>query len=245
MLDKPAEPPLSPGLALVWGFSPPARRGPKPGHTVAEIVAAAIALADEEGFAGLSLPKIARNLGLTANALYRYVSSKDELLLLLVDAATGEPPASVPEGWRPGAQAWVHALIDRYRAHPWLLDIPVRGAPVTPNLLRWLETLLTVFAGSGLPEQDWLANAVLLDGYARSIAILDRDLTSSPATPVQSEPMTAFLYPLLRDRGFPLLATLLAAGQYEDTPIGPDIDFGLTTILDGIQTRIDNLPPHH
>jgi AcrR family transcriptional regulator len=223
-----------PGLALVWGFAPPARRGPKPGHSVAEIVQAAIDLADEEGFEGLGLPKIARRLGLTANALYRYVSSKDELLLLLVDAGTGTPPDDLPTGWRAGAAAWVHALIARYGERPWLLKIPVRGAPITPNLLRWLESLLGVFAGSGLAERDWLSCAVLLDGYARSMATLASDLVD-PA-PVQS--MTGFLYPLLHDRGFPITAALLAAGQYEDGPVGPDIDFGLARILDGIELRI-------
>lgn len=244
MLDKTTEPPLPPGLALVWGFPPPTRRGPKPGHSVTRIVEAAIALADEEGVAGLSLPKIAGRLGLTPNALYRYVSSKDELLLLLVDAACGPPPADSAADlpWRAAVTAWVHALVDRYRARPWLLDIPVRGAPVTPNLLRWLETLLAALASSGLAAADRLACAVLLDGYARSTAELARDLVDSTATPVQSAEVTGFLYPLLRERGFPILADMVAGGQYADSATGPDVGFGLDRILDGIEVRIAASP---
>src|SRR5688500_4773120 len=116
MLDNPARSPLSHGLSLVWGFPPPARRGPKPTYTVADIVEAAMTVADEEGAAGISLPKIARALSLTPNALYRYVSSKDELLLLLVDAGAGPPPETLPDDWREGAAAWARALIERYRA---------------------------------------------------------------------------------------------------------------------------------
>jgi AcrR family transcriptional regulator len=243
MLDKTSEPPLPPGLALMWGFPPPARRGPKPAHTVAEIVDAAVALADEEGVAGLSLPKIARRLDLTPNALYRYVSSKDELMLLLTDAGTGPPPNDHPEGWLAAAAAWVRALIGRYRARPWLTDLPVRGAPVTPNLLGWLETLLRALAETGLPPGDQLSCAILLDSYARSAAALANDLVASDATPVQSAEVTAFLYPLLADRGYPLIAQMLTHGEYADTPVDPDLEFGLIRTLDGIEQLVNGQRP--
>ena len=82
--DGDPERQLPPGLALAWGMVPDTpRRGPKPAHSVDRIVEEAIAVADEDGFAGLSMPRIARKLGFTANALYRYVRSRDELLVLL------------------------------------------------------------------------------------------------------------------------------------------------------------------
>lgn len=239
MLDRQGTSPLPHGLALVWGFPPPARRGPKPAHTVAEVVAAAMALADEEGLAGLTLPGIARRLDLTPTALYRYVSSKDELVLLLVDAGAGTPPAELPGTWRAGAAAWVRALIARYEAHPWLVDLPIRGAPVTPNLLAWLESLLGVLRATSLPAGDQLSCATLLDGYARSIAGLARDLATSDRPPVQSPEVVGFLYPLLAERGYPLLAGMLMGGEYADSPAGPDVEFGLNRILDGIDRLVD------
>jgi AcrR family transcriptional regulator len=244
-IDRSVDPGVPPGVALVWGFPPPTRRGPKPAYTVTQIIEAARDLADEEGSAGLSLPRIARRLGLTANALYRYVSSKDELLLLLVDASVGPPPQDLPEvPWRAGAATWVRTLFDRYGERPWLLDIPVHGAPVTPNLLRWLETLLAVLARSGLRERDWLSCAVLLDGYARSTATLSRDLGARDRAPAESAAMATFLSPLLQERGFPIVATMLAGGRYEDAPAtGLDIDFGLDRILDGIETWITRPGP--
>jgi AcrR family transcriptional regulator len=205
---------------------------------VADIVAAALALADEEGVAGLSLPRIARRLDLTPTALYRYVSSKDELVLLLVDAGAGRPPDTLPGDWREGAAEWVRALIARYRAHPWLVDLPIRGAPVTPNLLAWLESLLGVLSMTGLPAGDQLSSATLLDGYARNIAGLARDLATSERTPVQSPEVVGFLYPLLAERGYPLVAGMLMGGDYADSPAGPDIEFGLNRILDGIDRLV-------
>jgi AcrR family transcriptional regulator len=236
------EPPLPPGLALAWGAAPAARRGRKPAHSVERIVEAALALADEAGFSALSLPKIASRVGVTTNALYRYVSSKEELLVLLADLAWGPAPESLSreDDWRAAATGWVHAALDRFRAHPWLLDLPVRGAPVTPNLLGWLEKLLESMTKTGLPMPDILGCAVLLDGYARSVAKLARDLRETTTPPVQSAAVASFLRPLLAERGYPILASMMSGGQYEDDDELPeaDVEFGLTRILDGIEVQV-------
>jgi AcrR family transcriptional regulator len=68
------------------------RRGPRPGYTLEEVVRTAIKLADKHGISALSLPSIAARLGLSRNALYRYVLSKDELLVVIYDAAWGRRP---------------------------------------------------------------------------------------------------------------------------------------------------------
>ena len=68
-----------------------------------KIVAAAIALADEEGLEQLSMRKVAERLGTGAMSLYRYVPSKAELLDLMLDAIHGEDPP--PEQTARGARA--------------------------------------------------------------------------------------------------------------------------------------------
>jgi AcrR family transcriptional regulator len=230
---------LPPGLAAAWGFTTTGRRGPKAAHSVEGIVEAAAELADAEGIGTLSMPKIARRLGLTANALYRYVSSKDELMTLLADAGWGPPPDSLPTDgpWRIAAAAWTRAMIDRFAVRPWLLDLPIHGAPVTPNLLRWLEALLSSMAESGLGTQELLGCAVLFDGYARSTAGLTRDLKESRTPPVQAA-ATNFLLPLLRERGYPTLAAISAGGGYQDDPDFAEEEFGLERILDGVEVLV-------
>jgi AcrR family transcriptional regulator len=55
--------------------------------TRAEIKAAALRQLEEHGVEGISLNAVAKELGMTGPALYRYVSSRDELLAeLVVDA---------------------------------------------------------------------------------------------------------------------------------------------------------------
>ncbi|RBQ15112.1 TetR/AcrR family transcriptional regulator [Spongiactinospora rosea] len=242
MKDSP-ERELPPGLTLAWGLASTARRrGPKPAHSVERIVEAAVEIADRDGLAALSMPKIAGSLGITANALYRYVSSKEELLVLLAEAGWGPPSSALCHvtGWREAATEWTHAAVERLRAHPWLLDLPVRGTPLTPNLLGWLEVLLEAMSGSGLDDQEILGCALLLDGYARSTADLARTMDVLGAPPALPPTVIEFLRPLLNERGFPRLAAMMAGGNYEVNDFtDSDIEFGLNRIIAGIDALID------
>ena len=59
-------------------------------------------IADTEGLGALSMRGVAARLGVAAMSPYRYVGSKDDLVLLMADAAFGEArlPAVPPDGWR-------------------------------------------------------------------------------------------------------------------------------------------------
>src|SRR6266496_1346992 len=178
-------PDLPPGLAPSWVAAPRPRRGPKPSHSLAQIIAAAIELADADGLAAASLPNIAASLGLTTNALYRYVGSKEELLVLLADTGFGPPPSLPGSDWRSTARAWTYAALDRYQSRPWLLDLPFRGSAVTPHRLRWTELLLASLCSAGLSDVDALGCARLVADFTRATAerlraLADPDSADSP-----------------------------------------------------------------
>ncbi|KZB88547.1 TetR/AcrR family transcriptional regulator [Amycolatopsis regifaucium] len=228
---------LPPGTALAWGQAPAPRRGPKPGYSLEQIVDAAIAQADAEGFAALTMPSIAKRLGVTANALYRYLSSKEELLVLVAEAAWGPPPEPPSGDWRAAVTAWAHALLERCRRHPWLIELPVRSAPTTPNLLGWLENFLDGMADSGLSTGDVVGCALLVDGWVRSTAALLRDVHAS--TPERVQAVSEFLRPRLEERGYSRVAAVVSGEAYgEDGVEDDDVEFGLGRILDGIEALI-------
>jgi AcrR family transcriptional regulator len=232
---------LPPGLALAWGLPAKSNKlGRKPTQSVEQIVDAALELADADGFAALSMPKIAQKLGLTANAIYRYVRSRDELLVLIGDAAWGPPPGRVADAqdWRAGATIWTQAMVDRCDVHPWLCDLPIRGAPMTPNLLGWAEAILKALTGAGLSPTESLSCALLLDGYARRIAGARRDVRDSATTSVQPAAVTRFLEPRLQELGYSILASMMAGNEYTDEIQDTDVTFGLDRILDGIDVLI-------
>ncbi|MFI5731603.1 TetR/AcrR family transcriptional regulator [Kribbella sp. NPDC051587] len=227
---------LPPGLALAWGVQPVQRRGPKPGLSIDQIVATGIEFGDTAGFEAVSLQKIAAQLGVTTNAMYRYVRSKDELIVLVHDKALGGPP-ELPAGWRNAATAWVYALVARYADRPWLLDVPIRGAPITPNVMRWAEVMLQAFAETKLSQHDALGCLMLLDGFARNYANLARQLGASDDVPVQAEQVGAFLVPRLIEGNYPMLVALYTNQEYEDG-LDDDLEFGLARTLDGIEALV-------
>ena len=92
---------LPAGVRLLWGLDKPRGGDPSLRFSLDEVVAAAIEVADTEGLAAVSMARVAQQLGSSTMALYRYVASKDDLLLLMSDAAIGPPP--VLRGRRSGA----------------------------------------------------------------------------------------------------------------------------------------------
>ena len=70
----------------------------------------------ESGAAGLSVRAIARELGMVSSAVYRYVSSRDDLLtLLLIDSYT-ELADAVDAARASAAGAWTEQLSAMARA---------------------------------------------------------------------------------------------------------------------------------
>ncbi|WNV85369.1 TetR family transcriptional regulator [Umezawaea sp. Da 62-37] len=231
--EPDGRPDLPPGLAPAWVAAPRPRRGPKPSHSVPQIVAAAVELADADGLAAASLPNIAASLGLTTNALYRYVGSKDELLVLLADTGFGPPPPLGGADWRTTARAWAHAALERYRARPWLLDLPFRGSAVTPHRLRWTELLLAAMPTTGLSGVDAIGCVLLVEDFTRATAERLRAASDPDSAdfPSRATDVRSFLRPRLAESDYTRLATLAAQGDY---PPASSVDFGLDLVLDGI-----------
>jgi len=238
---------LPPGLAAAWGVvETEGRRGPKPAHTVDEVVEAATALADEEGIAAASLPRVAARIGVSTNALYRYVSSKDELLVLVADRAWGDPPVLPGDDWREAAALWARRLFEQFVARPWLLDVP-RTVPLTPHNAAWLEVLIGALAPTGMGAQQMLNCAYLLDSHARYGADLRRDAPTPAelrrANPDQQRAMgavRAFLDAQLRARRLDAVADVMQEPMFlADEPPLDGFEFGLDRILDGIAAYVE------
>ena len=81
------------------GEAPRAERRPL---TRDAIVDAALGLLDRQGLAGLSMRRLAQELGVGAASLYWHVRDKEELLGLLLDRIVGESevPEPDPDNWQ-------------------------------------------------------------------------------------------------------------------------------------------------
>ena len=257
-MDDPSKG-LPPGLALVWGLRERSRRGPKPGLTLDGIVAAAIELADAEGLEAVSMSRVAEKVGCATMALYRYVTGKDELLMLMVETAALPMPAPEPApGWRAGMEAFARHQRALFHRHPWVTQLPLSGPPITPNQIAMMEVGLSAMAGSGLDEFEKIQVLGMIALYVRNEAKLEYDMKRAyeaavasaegdtlqvgPSAYGQTGPATYgdILRRLVDPAKYPALTAVIESGAFDDshTYTDEDFEFGLQRILDGIAAHL-------
>jgi AcrR family transcriptional regulator len=232
---------IPPSLAAAWGRRERPSRGPRPGLSLARIVEAGVQVASTEGLPAVSMARVARELGTSTMSLYRYVAAKDELLMLMVDAAIGPPPAADPDdGWRAGLSRWAWAYHERLREHPWGLRVPITGPPATPNQVAWMEHALWPMRDTGLSEDEKASVLLLLSGYVRNEATLTAELMSAGFISDESMMGYSRLLATLTDSDrFPAIQRLLEAGVFDRAdPPEKEFSFGLERILDGLEAHI-------
>ncbi|MBW4838088.1 MAG: TetR/AcrR family transcriptional regulator [Paenibacillaceae bacterium] len=235
------------GIALTWGLIPEPKRGPKRELSIPEIVSTAVALADKDGLAAVSMSRVAGALGYTAMSLYRYIPSKDDLLLLMQEAI-GDiplPEDQDPDDWRGMMRTFVWSTIQIYKKHPWFADLPIYGAPITPHSLRFVDWALKGMRDFPISGYVKMSIILLLSSYARACGILQRDMDrafSSGTSPGEFSGLSysAALKELVTPEQFPYLHPLILSGEYTgedeaDNDVGNDIEFGLERILDGVE----------
>ncbi|GHJ43832.1 TetR family transcriptional regulator [Catellatospora sp. TT07R-123] len=239
--------PVPGALQRAWGLRERPTRGPKPTLSVDLIVTAAVGVARAEGFAAVSMPRLAAELSTSAMTLYRYVANKDELVLLMLEAAAGEPPhpKAPDEAWRAAVERWAHATFALYLAEPWILQVPIAAPPATPRQLAWMETGLRALAGTRLAEREKLSLLMLVLGYVRYDAMLRGQMVEAARAQGGSvEAVNAefggLMRHLVRADRFPMLRQAIDAGAM-DEPQDPAayFGFGLARILDGMAAFID------
>jgi AcrR family transcriptional regulator len=233
-------------VAAAWGLKDGATRRRPHGLSLERIVGAGIRVATAEGLAAVSMNRVARELGAAPMSLYRHLSAKDELLAHMVDTAFADaPPAPEPgDGWRPGLARWASAHLAVLRRHPWLVRVPIGGPPVMPNQVRWFERGLACLRVTRLAEAEKPSTLLLVDGFVRSHATLEADLTiaarASGVSPADvGASYHAMLARLTDAEHFPAIHALLDAGVFAGTgAIEDDFGFGLDRILDGIDALV-------
>ncbi|KKO54128.1 TetR/AcrR family transcriptional regulator [Paenibacillus sp. DMB20] len=246
---------LPPGVAISWGLVKEPQRGPKRELSITQIVEAAVAIADRDGLPAVSMARVAASLGYTPMSLYRYIPSKDDLLILMQESVghITIPPEGEESDWREGLRGFVRASIQVYVEHPWFGDIPISGAPITPNNLRMVDWALRSMRGLDLNEFEKMSIVLLLASYARSTGMMMRDLDRFVKAGASPEAFNGLEYgsalkQLVSPERFPDLHPLIMSGAYvgetenehgNESPIADDLDFGTERILDGIEHYLE------
>lgn len=144
-------------------------RGRPPAHTREAVVATAVGVADAEGLSALTMRRVATALGSGTMSLYTYVSERDALLELMIDAVTGEQPLPPPTGdWRADLAAFARGQRALMHRHPWLPVALTGRRTLGPNTLRALDHALALLAPSGLPPRARTEAFALVSGLVAS-----------------------------------------------------------------------------
>ncbi|MFD3703103.1 TetR/AcrR family transcriptional regulator [Nocardia sp. NPDC058658] len=231
-------------LELLWRHhlpSTPGARGPKPGLTVDDVVAAGITLADRDGIAKLTIRAVAAELGLRAMSLYTYVPSKDALIVLMVDAvaaADAPIPADLPV--RDRMIAIAGGLRAELIAHPWLLEVSPWRQVLGPGRTRRFERQLAAIDGIGLSDLAMDRAIAVLTDFATGNARLAVAAAGAAAqlSDAQWWEITGPLLARVMPAGeFPLAGRIgTAAGEHYQAPADPDgaFDYGVALLVEGI-----------
>ncbi|MEU9131466.1 TetR/AcrR family transcriptional regulator C-terminal domain-containing protein [Kitasatospora sp. NPDC048540] len=231
--------------------APPARRRAVPEQTLAlaPIVTAAIAVADAEGLAAVSMRRVAAELGVATMSLYRHVADKDALVVQMLDTALAgwSFPAGPQAVWRDRLEAAARDLWSTFRRHPWLAPAMslTRPQPL-PGAMPFSEWVLATLAGQGLDLQTAFTCYLALINYIRGTAVnLETEAEAQAATGLDSEEWMDAHEPELRAvfaaGGFPTLDRLATEGY--DFDLDLLFEFGLQRILDGIAVLVATARP--
>jgi AcrR family transcriptional regulator len=223
-------------IAALWGQEETGRRGPRRKLSVRGIGEAAVRLADEEGLAAVSMASVAKELGTTAMALYRYLDSRQELEAVMVDVAMG-PVKQWParDDWQEDLFDWAWHEAEALAHHPWVLEVRPGSPPVSPNLLSWTDAGMQIVLRTGLAEQEAATTLLIVDGYVRSQVLMGLQFSDVDATRHWGDQLRA----VVNADELPGLARVLASGALDDGEPpgefpGADFEFGLRVLLGGI-----------
>lgn len=216
--------------------STPSRPGSSgTGLSKQRVVAEAIRLADREGVHGLTMRRLAAELGAGAMSLYHYVASRDELLDAMVDVVVAEIELpTTDDDWRASMRRQALSARAALARHPWAIALMESRTTPGPANLRHREAFTACLREAGFTvvmatHANWLLNS-----YVYGHALQEASLPFSTAEGLAE--LTESLYlPQLPAEQFPYLhasAAELAASGYDPAD---EFLFGLDLILEALE----------
>ncbi|AYY13097.1 TetR/AcrR family transcriptional regulator [Actinobacteria bacterium YIM 96077] len=253
-------------IATLWRTRQLPQRGPKHTLTIAQLIGAAIEIADaDQDLATLSMRRVAESLGVGTMSLYTYVASRDELVDAMLDTVYGESIQQYGEAipqygeaihrsgtregadWRDGLREVAHVNWDLYMRHPWVLQVFTGRPPLGPHEIAKYERELSVIDGIGLTDVEMDAVITLVHTHVEGVARrrLEADLAVR-RTGITDQQWWETVQPAIAEvfdpSQFPLAARVgQATGQAHQAPHSPEhaYTFGLERLLQGVEALID------
>jgi AcrR family transcriptional regulator len=186
------------------------------------IAAAALAIADVEGFQTVSMRRVAQELNVGTMSLYYYVRTKDDLISVMDDALMSEAVLpEVPKNWKRAITEIATRTHSIFSRHPWAL-ISMRSAPPGLNAMRHMEQCLEALSETSMTAKEKLTLLAIVDDFVFGHAL--REAASERAVDME------FAAEQIAKGNFPRIAEVFSNGPIE---IGKDrFEEGLRLLLE-------------
>lgn len=148
-----------------YGRTMSSAASPSPGPlSRGRIVAAAIALVDQDGMQALSMRRLGHLLGVEGMAIYHHVNGREDLLEAMVEQVVADvrvpprEPIGPADGWQAFLIHVAHAIRSIAEDHPHLFPLVATRPPAAPWLrpplrsLGLVEDFLDGLTARGLPD---------------------------------------------------------------------------------------------
>ncbi|MDN5854467.1 MAG: TetR/AcrR family transcriptional regulator C-terminal domain-containing protein, partial [Actinomycetia bacterium] len=220
------------GEGSIWLRPVRAAKGPVPEYSRAQIARAAIAVADSDGLATVTMRRVATEVGGASASLYRYVATRDELLDLMIDEVSGEFENVERSGsWLDDLLRLANEFRTIYLRHTWLVGAIGPTTPIGPNAVRFLENALTLLQDVTVEPAAKLEAIAVFSGVIRMLVGFELDRSASRETVTQWQAgQAAYLAYVAGNGEHPhLAAAIAAAGEPADS--APVFDRVLERVL--------------
>ncbi len=126
----------------------------RPPLSRARVLSTAVATADAEGLAAVTMRRLAAALGVEAMSLYHHVANKDDILTGIADLVVAEiDPPTVGGPWKAEIRRTARSAFDVLLRHRWAAALLLGGAAPAPARLRWMDAILGTFRGGGFSAE--------------------------------------------------------------------------------------------
>ncbi|GAA4202816.1 TetR/AcrR family transcriptional regulator C-terminal domain-containing protein [Actinocatenispora rupis] len=210
--------------------------------SVERIVAAAVALADDDGVDSVSMRRVAARLDAGVMSLYRYVPGRDDLVDLMVDTlfARAALPEPGPDGWRARLELSARYEWSIYAEHPWVASLVASTTrpPIAPHLMAYTDWRMRAVAGETADFPTLISVAILVSTFLQGAALtLAQENRATRDTGLDRRQWLARRRPAIdaavRAHHLPMIARF-GADSYAASEPEAVFEFGLARMLDGI-----------
>jgi AcrR family transcriptional regulator len=201
------------------------------------VLARAVAIADEQGLAALTMRSLAQALDVKPMSLYHHVAGKEAILDGIVDVVFAEMELPEPGGdWRAELTRRARSARSVLRRHPWAVPLLESRAAPGPANLRHHEAVLATLRGAGFSVPMTAHAYALLDAFVYGFAVQEAALpfdagTAPEVTEAIAAQFSAADYPHMVE----LAVEHVMQPGYD---FGDEFDYGLGVILDALAAAL-------